>query len=130
MIGKTKWAIKEVGLRFKYMTAKDCIFCKVIRGEIKSAPVFENESIVAINDINPLAQIHVLIFPKNHIEGVLTVSDEDSGDVIAMFKAAAQIVRDKKLEAFRLAFNGGRYQHVPHLHMHLLAGGSVRWERL
>ncbi|MBI2326993.1 HIT domain-containing protein [Candidatus Curtissbacteria bacterium] len=112
------------------MTAKDCIFCKVIRGEIKSAPVFENESIVAINDINPLAQIHVLIFPKNHIEGVLTVSDEDSGDVIAMFKAAAQIVRDKKLEAFRLAFNGGRYQHVPHLHMHLLAGGSVRWERL
>ena len=130
MIRKAKWVVKELVLRIKYMTEKDCIFCKIIRGEIKSKPVFDNESILAINDVNPVAQTHVLIIPKKHIDSVLAVSDHDAPDVTEMFKAAQEIVKDKKLDAFRLAFNGGRYQHVPHLHMHLLAGGSVQWGKL
>lgn len=130
MLGKTKWLIKEAHLRFKYMTAKDCIFCQIVRGEIKSKPVLSTEKIIAVNDVNPLAQVHIVIFPKNHIESVLTVGEENATDLIGMFKAATQIVNEQKLEAFRLAFNGGRYQHIPHLHMHLLAGGSVKWGKL
>lgn len=130
MIRKAKWLVKEAQLRIKYMTSKDCIFCQIIRGEIKTNPVLETETILAINDINPLAQVHIVIMPKKHIESVLTVSKDDSKEVTAMFAAAQKIVQDRQIEAFRLAFNGGRYQHVPHLHMHLLAGGSVKWGKL
>ena len=72
----------------------------------------------------------LLIIPKNHIESAVTIEAKDSKDVVDMFRAAANLVKEKKLEAYRLAFNGGRYQHVSHLHMHLLAGGSVLWEKL
>jgi len=130
MLRKAKWAVKEVGLRIKYMTSRGCIFCKIIRGEIKSEPVLATETILAINDINPVAAVHILIIPKNHIESAVTIKDDDAKDVVDMFRAAANLVKEKKLEAYRLAFNGGRYQHVSHLHMHLLAGGSVLWEKL
>ncbi|MBI3283168.1 HIT domain-containing protein [Candidatus Curtissbacteria bacterium] len=112
------------------MMSKDCIFCKLVAGEIKTDKVMETDDVVAVCDINPVAQTHIVIMPKKHIESVLTVSSGDAAGIIAMFRAAQKIVREKNLEAFRLAINGGRYQHVPHLHMHLLAGGSVRWNQL
>ena len=112
------------------MVDKDCIFCKIIKGEIKPSLVLETETIIAVNDVNPVAAIHILIIPKKHIESVLTINQEDSRYIIEMFTVAQKIVKEKNLEAFRLAFNGGRYQHVPHLHMHLLAGGTVKWEKL
>ena len=121
---------KEVVLRVQYMTSKDCLFCKLVAGEIKTDPVLVTERVIAVVDINPVARVHVVIIPKVHIESVLTVSGEDANDVMAMFEVAQKIIADKKLSAFRLAFNGGTYQHVPHLHMHLLAGGSVRWSKL
>lgn len=125
-----KQLIKEASLRIKYLMSTDCIFCKIIKGEIESKPVLETDSIVAIYDTNPVAQVHILIIPKKHIDSVLAISESDSKEMIDMFVIAQKIVRDKNLEAFRLAFNGGRYQHVPHLHMHLLAGGSVKWSKL
>lgn len=130
MIKKAKWLAKEAQLRVSYMMSKDCLFCKLIAGEIPTKPIFENESILAINDINPIAQTHVLIIPKVHIDSVMTVADGDGGVIIEMFKVAQKLVTDKKLKAFRLAFNGGDYQHVPHLHMHLISGGKVEWRKL
>jgi len=130
MIKKAKFLIKETGLRFKYMTSKDCLFCRLVAGEIKTSPVMETDKVIAVNDINPVAQVHIVVIPKKHIESVLTISDDDASDIIRMFEVAEKIVKEKKLAAFRLAFNGGRYQHVPHLHMHLLAGGTVRWNKL
>ncbi len=112
------------------MTDTDCMFCKIAKGELKTKPIFENEMTIAFNDINPVAEIHVLIVPKKHIESVLTITKNDSPWIIDMFQVAEKIVADKRLGAFRLAFNGGSYQHVPHLHMHLLAGGSVQWSKL
>jgi len=109
---------------------KDCIFCKLISGEIPTKPVLENDNILAINDINPVASVHILIIPKVHIESVLTVGAGDGRVIIEMFKAAQKLVFERKLESFRLAFNAGKYQHVGHLHMHLLAGGSVKWSKL
>lgn len=112
------------------MTSDKCIFCKITSGEIKKDFVLANERVVAFDDINPVASTHILILPRRHIESILAVGEADGNDLVAMFKAAQKIVTDKNLEAFRIAFNGGRYQHVPHLHMHLLAGGSIKWEKL
>ncbi len=131
MIDQTRWLIKEAALRLKYMTNKDCIFCKIVSGEIKPRdPVYETQKSIAFWDINPVAKTHILIVPKRHIESVMTVGQDDAVYLIDMFEVAQKIVADKNLDAFRLAFNGGTYQHVPHLHMHLLAGGKVEWSKL
>jgi len=130
MVKKLKFYAREAALRVKYMTGKDCIFCKMVTGEIKTNPVFENENIIAIFDANPIAEVHILIIPKAHIESVLTVEKGDSGVIMEMFSAAQKIVNDRELKAFRLAFNGGAFQHVPHLHWHLVSGKSIKWSKL
>ena len=130
MIKSAKWLIKEANLRLKYMTSKDCIFCKVARGEIKKEFLYESEKVVAFDDINPVAAVHILIVPKKHIESTATIAKEDEGDVAQLFKVATGLASEKKLDAYRLTFNAGRYQHVPHLHMHLLAGGKIEWSKL
>jgi diadenosine tetraphosphate (Ap4A) HIT family hydrolase len=58
------------------------------------------------------------------------VGSKDADSLISMFKAAQQLIKEKELKAFRLAFNGGAYQHVPHLHWHLLAGRTIEWSKL
>lgn len=130
MIQKAKWAIKEAKLRIAYKMSKDCIFCKIVSGKIKSAPICESDSVMAINDINPVAQTHILIFPKRHIDSVLTIKKGDGEALEEMFSVAQKLIAERKLEAFRLAFNGGRYQHIPHLHVHLLAGSTIKWSKL
>ena len=130
MIRKVKFLAKEVALRIKYMTTRDCLFCKLVGGEIKTDKILETDDVVAVNDINPVANIHIVIIPKRHIESVLTVGSGDASDIIKMMKVAQKIIRDRQLDAFRLAFNGGRYAHVPHLHMHLLAGAKIEWNKL
>lgn len=130
MIKALKFFVKEAALRVKYMTTDQCIFCKIISGEIKKDFVAKTEKVVAFEDINPVASTHILILPRRHIESILAVGEADGNDLVAMFKVAQKIVTDKNLDAFRIAFNGGKYQHVPHLHMHLLAGGSIKWSKL
>ena len=130
MIIKTKWLIKEARLRFNYMATRECIFCKIVKGEIKSKLIANNDKVIALNDINPVAKVHILIVPKKHIESVSTVSADDGGDLVEMFKVATDIASKDKLSAYRLSFNAGNYQHVPHLHMHLLAGRKIQWNRL
>lgn len=130
MIKKAKWAVKEAQLRIQYKMSKDCLFCKIVKGEVKTDMVLEGENVVVFNDINPVAETHIVIVPKEHIESVLTIGLENGPVLAEMFKVAAMIVKDNKLEGFRLAFNGGKFQHVPHLHMHLLAGNKVEWKRL
>ena len=130
MIKSAKWLIKEANLRLKYMTSKDCIFCKVARGEIKKEFLYESEKVVAFADINPVANVHILIVPKKHIESTSAVATQDSEDIIELFKVATDLATQKKIDAYRLTFNAGRFQHVPHLHMHLLAGGKIEWTKL
>ena len=130
MIKTLKFYAKEAVLRAKYMTSKDCLFCKIIKGEVKSKFIYENNFVVAFDDINPVAEVHILIVPKRHIDSVMSIGDDDSVDIVEMHKAAQKLVGEKKLGSFRLAFNGGKYQHVGHLHMHLLAGDKVDWRKL
>ena len=122
--------VKETQLRVKYMTTKDCIFCQMVEGKIKTQPILETAKTLAIADVNPVASVHLLIIPKRHIESVLTIDDSCAGDMIDMFEVSKKLVQLQKLDAYRLTFNGGKYQHVPHLHLHLLAGGKIEWSKL
>lgn len=130
MLSKAKFLAKEAKLRLTYMTTKDCIFCKIVARKIKSNIIYQNDKVLAFPDINPVSDVHILIVPKRHIDSVLTIDSGDSEDLVAMYGAVAKLVDDKKLDAFRVAFNGGKFQHVPHLHMHLLAGSKIEWRKL
>lgn len=101
----------------------DCIFCKIIAGEIPSAKVLETDNLVAFNDINPKAKVHVLIVPKKHIESVKTLEASDKELVGEMFLAAKKIAKEKNLEGYKLIMNVGREggQLVDHLHLHLVS---------
>ena len=130
MYKKARWLVREAILRTKYMMSDSCLFCKLVAGEIKTDRVIETGRVVAVNDLNPVAETHIVIIPKKQIDSVLSVSASDADDIIAMFEVAQKIIAQKKLSAFRLAFNGGSYQHVSHLHMHLISGGSIKWNKL
>ena len=130
MIKKAKFFVKEVGLRLRYIMEKDCLFCKIIAGEIKAKSVLETENVLAFFDVNPVCDIHILVIPKRHIDSVLTISEENSKEILEMYSAVKQIVEKKNIDAFRLTINGGKFQHVPHLHMHLLSGKKIDWNKL
>lgn len=130
MIKKAKFLAKEAQLRVKYMMEKDCIFCKLISGQMKANFIAETERVVAFADINPVSDVHILIVPKKHIESVLTIDSGNGEDLVEMYSVAKKLVLENKLDAFRLAFNGGKFQHVSHLHMHLLAGKKIEWKKL
>lgn len=109
----------------------DCLFCKIIRGEIPSDKVYENELVYAFSDIDPQAPVHVLIVPKKHMQSVLEAGGENASCMEAMMEAARHIVKEVGLEenGFRLVLNTGKDggQTVDHLHMHLLGGRALGW---
>jgi len=101
----------------------DCIFCKIVTGEIPSAKVFETDGTFAFNDINPKARVHILIVPKKHIESVKYLEDADKNLIGEMFLTAKKIAEEKNLAGYKLVINVGREggQLVDHLHLHLLS---------
>ena len=103
----------------------DCIFCKIVAGEIPSTKVYEDEFVLAFNDIEPQAPVHVLVIPKEHITSAADVDLKNSYLVAKCFEAIAKIARDKGLDGGYRILNscgpdGG--QTVFHLHFHLLGG--------
>lgn len=106
--------------------AQDCVFCKIVSREIAAEIEYESDRVIAFQDKNPAAQIHILIIPKAHIGRFIDIRDENK-DVLSEVVAAAQkLIRDKHTEGkYRISFNGGSLQVVPHLHMHLLGGDLV-----
>ncbi|MDD5416131.1 MAG: HIT domain-containing protein [Candidatus Daviesbacteria bacterium] len=106
----------------------DCIFCKIIRKEIPKELIYESENVVVFEDIHPAADIHILIVPKKHIEGIKDLTDSDGLLLVEVYKTANKLVADNNLEndLYRVMANGGKAQHVPHLHFHLLGG---QWKR-
>lgn len=108
----------------------DCIFCKIISGEIPSSKVYEDDQVFAFNDIQPTAPIHILIIPKEHIESAADINEKNSNIVAHIFEVAAQITKDMNLsDGFRIVTNTGisAGQSVKHLHFHLLAGREFSW---
>ncbi len=110
----------------------DCIFCKIIKGEIPSELVYENEHVVGFKDINPEAPIHLLIVPKKHISSTMDITDNDKNIIIPeIFAGIQQLAKEFNIEqdGFRVVNNCGNYggQTVGHLHFHLLGGRELQW---
>jgi len=103
----------------------DCIFCKIVAGQIPAKKVFEDEDILAFNDINPARPVHVLVIPKKHITSLAAATPEDTpvlGKILA--KANEIAVAQGSPDGFRVIINTGRVgqQEVPHLHAHIVGG--------
>lgn len=108
---------------------EDCLFCKIARKEIPADFLYEDDLVVAFNDIKPIAPVHVLVIPKEHIESVADMSDRHealAGRLIMVAKKLAEklgIAEGGYKLLLRVRRNGG--QEVPHIHLHLLGGGRL-----
>jgi histidine triad (HIT) family protein len=108
----------------------DCLFCRMVRAEIPSKKIYEDEHTFAFEDINPQAPTHVLIIPKEHIPGLKEASAEQAEIVGRCHLTAAQIARQRGIEnGYRTVLNvgPGAGQSVFHLHVHLLGGRNLHW---
>ena len=105
---------------------QDCIFCKIIKGEIPAAKVYEDEEILAFKDIHPAAPIHILIIPKKHIASLTQIEKEDEAVIGKIYTVINQIAEEQGVldKGYRVIVNCGKDggQEVLHLHFHLLAG--------
>lgn len=110
---------------------EDCLFCKIVAGEIPSDKVYEDDLVFAFRDIDPKAPEHVLVVPKKHLASVMDAGGGDAQYLTAMFDAARTIAKDLGLtdKGFRLVINTGEDggQTVHHLHLHLLGGRAMGW---
>lgn len=107
---------------------EDCLFCKIIKGEIPSSKVYEDDEILAFNDINPAAPIHILVIPKKHITSLAHMEKGDEELVGKIYGVINKIAEEKgfKDNGYRVIVNCGRDagQEVMHLHFHILAGAK------
>ena len=108
---------------------ENCIFCKIIKGEIPSSKVYEDDEVLAFNDINPAAPIHVLVIPKKHIASLAEMNDVDEKIISKVYKVINEIAEKQgfKDKGYRVIVNCGKDggQEVGHLHFHLLAGKQL-----
>ena len=108
----------------------DCLFCRIIRGEVPSKKVYEDDRIFAFEDLNPQGPTHVLVIPKKHIAGLKEATTEEAEIVGLCHLAAARIARDRSIEdGYRTVLNVGPRsgQSVFHLHVHLIGGRTLHW---
>jgi len=113
------------------MTSEVCVFCKIIKGDLPSKKVYEDDDLIIVEDIEPKAPEHLLIIPKKHIEGVDTLENVDKELLGKMFMVSKILAKDRGVQdgAFRLVVNNGELagQTVFHLHMHFLANRAMQW---
>ncbi len=108
----------------------DCIFCKIVSGEIPSKKAYEDDDVLAFYDLEPQAPVHILVIPKKHITSAAEIDGDNSMVVSKIFEAIAKIAKDLDLkDGFRVVTNCGDAagQTVKHLHYHLLGGRDFTW---
>ena len=108
----------------------DCIFCKIVNGDIPSNKVYEDDTVLAFHDIAPQMPVHVIVIPKMHIASAAEVNVDNSAVIGHIFEVIPQIAKDLGLDnGFRIINNCGKDggQTVGHLHFHLLAGRYLQW---
>jgi histidine triad (HIT) family protein len=107
----------------------DCIFCRIISGEIPSDILYQDEQVVAFRDINPKAPVHLLLVPRKHIESVAELSEDEASIMGHLVTVANRLAREAGIseKGYRLVVNSGPEggQEVPHLHLHLLGGRQM-----
>ena len=110
---------------------EDCLFCKIVAGEIPSTNVAHSDRSLAFRDLNPTAPTHVLVIPKRHIENAGEITAADAEDVADLFLTAQQVAAAEGVAdgGYRLVFNVGRDSgnSVPHLHLHVIGGRGMAW---
>ncbi|SRR6056297_3020664 len=110
---------------------EDCLFCKIVNGEMDTDFVYEDDKVVAFKDVNPQAPVHLLIVPKNHISTLTDLEDEDYSLVGHVYEVANKLAAENDIadDGFRIVSNcrekGG--QTVFHIHFHLLGGRNLQW---
>lgn len=108
---------------------EDCLFCKIIKGEIPSEKIYEDDNILAIKDINPVAPIHILVIPKKHIISLAYIKKEDEQIIGNIYGVIDKISEKEKFKenGYRVIMNCGKDggQEVMHLHFHVLAGKQL-----
>lgn len=106
-----------------------CIFCKIIEGDIPSSKVYEDDKVLAFNDINPLAPYHILVIPKKHYDSIIDISEDEMDIVSHIHNVINKIAKDKGFDksGFRIINNCGENggQEVKHVHYHILAGRKL-----
>lgn len=107
----------------------NCLFCKIIKGEIPADKLYEDDEVIAFRDIAPQAPVHFLVIPKKHISGPSGVAAEDEQLIGRLMRIGSKVARQEGAEHFRVIINNGEQagQTVFHIHMHILGGRSLTW---
>ena len=110
---------------------KDCVFCKVARGELPSTKIYEDEELFAFHDIAPKAPVHFLAIPRKHIPNIMELAPEDAALIGRMLYKAQELARDlgcaEKGARFLINCKSDGGQTVDHVHLHVLGGRAMRW---
>jgi histidine triad (HIT) family protein len=109
---------------------EDCLFCKIVKKEIPAKVVFENDSLIAFEDISPQAPTHILIIPKEHFASLIEIPEDKKEILAELLLTARQIAQEKGLTTgYRIVLNTGKEsgQAVFHIHFHLLGGRQMTW---
>lgn len=111
------------------MPEKNCLFCKIITGEISGEFVHQDEQCVVIRDINPQAPTHVLVIPREHMASLDDASQKDEALLGHLLRIGARVANEQERESYRTVINtgAGAGQSVFHLHVHVLAGRAMNW---
>ena len=107
----------------------NCLFCKILKGEIPADKLYEDDDILAFRDIVPQAPVHFLVIPKKHISGPSDVTPEDEQLIGKILRMGGEIARQEGLEHYRVVVNNGEEsgQTIFHIHMHVLGGRGMSW---
>ncbi|MEI2713553.1 MAG: HIT domain-containing protein [Nocardioides sp.] len=110
-------------------SAVDCLFCKIVAGDVPAEVVATSDGAVAFRDLNPQAPTHVLVIPRAHYANAADLADADPQSLAAVFDLAAQVADAEGLAGYRSVFNTGETagQTVFHAHLHVLGGRSLQW---
>lgn len=110
---------------------QDCIFCKIIKGEIPSEKLYEDDMVLAFNDVSPQSPTHILVIPKKHISSANDIKDENKEVIGHIFSVISKIAKEKGFAdaGYRVVNNCGEDggQTVGHIHFHVLAGRNLQW---
>ena len=113
------------------MENKDCLFCKIIKKQISSEMLYEDDKVIVIKDISPQAPVHVIIIPKEHIDNLNNLSQDQSEIIGHIYMVATKVVKTLGIaeKGYRIVSNCGEQggQTVQHIHFHLLGGRSLNW---
>ena len=109
---------------------KDCLFCKIVKGEIPADKLYEDDDLLAFRDISPQAPVHFLLVTKKHISGPAAVAEDDEALIGKMLRVGSELAARENIgDDFRVVFNNGAQagQTVFHIHMHILGGRAMNW---